>query len=169
MAPVPLRALDSGRCVAPWEVSAPEECRSLSHQRNAGVMEGGQRPAALAIPDDVPGGIARGDDGGQACIAGSAEGEFSHPGPSRHCWRCAIIAAAMSPLPRSLPPPAPPRTLRTAAPRQAWPRHCSPQPGQVYFVRVLRFFLLFLPGPSSWPRSRQEMAKSSPARSRYAR
>ena len=35
--PVPLRALDSGRCVAAWAVSAPEECRSLSHQRNAGV------------------------------------------------------------------------------------------------------------------------------------
>jgi hypothetical protein len=33
-------ALDSGRCVAPGEVSAPEECRSLSHQRNAEVMEG---------------------------------------------------------------------------------------------------------------------------------
>ena len=35
--PVPLRALDSGRCVAAWAVSAPEKCRSLSHQRNAGV------------------------------------------------------------------------------------------------------------------------------------
>ncbi len=42
VAPVPLRALDSGRCVAPWEVSAPEECRSLSHQRNAG-RSGGDR------------------------------------------------------------------------------------------------------------------------------
>ena len=38
VAAVPLRALDSGRCVALWEVSAPEECRSLSHQRNAGIM-----------------------------------------------------------------------------------------------------------------------------------
>jgi hypothetical protein len=39
VAPVPLRALDSGRCVAAWEVSAPEECRSLSHQRNAGFRK----------------------------------------------------------------------------------------------------------------------------------
>ena len=53
VAAVPLRALDSGRCVAPWEVSAPEECRSLSHQRNARVMEGGHPPALLAIPDDA--------------------------------------------------------------------------------------------------------------------
>ena len=36
VAAVPLRALDSGRCVALGKVSAPEECRSLSHQRNAG-------------------------------------------------------------------------------------------------------------------------------------
>ena len=39
VAAVPLRALDSGRCVALWEVSAPEECRSLSHQRNAGFRK----------------------------------------------------------------------------------------------------------------------------------
>ena len=38
VAPVPLGALD-GRCVAPLGVSAPEECRSLSHQRNAGFRK----------------------------------------------------------------------------------------------------------------------------------
>ena len=48
-----LRALDSGRGVAAWEVSAPEECRSLSHQRNAGVVEGGQRLGTISIPRDA--------------------------------------------------------------------------------------------------------------------
>src|SRR5262249_32627466 len=53
VAAVPLRTLDSGRCVAAREVSATEECRSLSHQRNAGG-DGGRVPSCPSLPSLDP-------------------------------------------------------------------------------------------------------------------
>ncbi len=47
VAPVPLRALDSDRCVAACEVSAPEECRSFVSPEECGVAKGGARPVLL--------------------------------------------------------------------------------------------------------------------------